>query len=138
MIKRHSGNSEADLFYVKFFEGGTNDDIAAEYWWSRSAGSTYAYPDEWVELVVDLNNLIYDGTATLGYTNLSQITAVEQIMFGVLQQTAPGTGTIDIDDILLRGIPRCDITLEGDLNGDCIVNLYDFVILAENWLLGVQ
>jgi len=134
-VKRHAGNSEASLLYVKFLEGTSTSEIAAEWYLSQADGSTYADPNEWVELVVDLNNLNFGGTAALGYTELSQITAVEQIMIGCYHQTTAGTGTIDVDDVRLLG-PT--VIVKEDINGDFHVNLLDFALLAEDWLYDVQ
>jgi hypothetical protein len=32
----------------------------------------------------------------------------------------------------------CDTNAELDMNGDCIINLYEFSLLAQNWFEGIQ
>ena len=37
---------------------------------------------------------------------------------------------------ILIQLIRCDLTLrDGDLNNDCLIDLADFAVLSENWLL---
>ncbi|MBN1818267.1 MAG: hypothetical protein JW828_12985 [Sedimentisphaerales bacterium] len=45
-------------------------------------------------------------------------------------------GKMSIYAVVLNGpeIAQCPEKLPGDANGDCIVNLHDFVLLAQNWL----
>ncbi|OQY07449.1 MAG: hypothetical protein B6I25_01865 [Planctomycetales bacterium 4572_13] len=49
--------------------------------------------------------------------------------------------TVPIDDVIIqsavitRDAPVCAEKLEGDVNGDCSVNLADFAKLAQNWLV---
>jgi len=39
-----------------------------------------------------------------------------------------------VDDVAVR-VAACPYALAGDLNADCVVNLADFAVVAENWLL---
>jgi hypothetical protein len=75
---------------------------------------------------------------TAGNVNLQNVT---ELAIGVGTRgnaTIPGgAGIVYIDDIALFP-PRCFnpdvVDLQGDLNGDCVVDFADFAILVEGWL----
>jgi hypothetical protein len=61
---------------------------------------------------------------------------VKKFYIGFGNRTNPaagGTGTVYFDDIELYP-SRCLAPPETDLNGDCVVDFKDFVIMATNWL----
>ncbi len=63
------------------------------------------------------------------------LTNVKKISIELTNPLA-GTGTIYVDDIQLF-IPRCITSMgnySGDLNGDCLVDIDDFIVLASDWL----
>lgn len=133
-IKKHTDNSMENLLYVKFLD---NWSITGESWIERVDGSTYYPINEWDEWVVDLHNL----TAWKnGYSELAELTSIDQIMFGCAGSSlegGDGTGTIDFDEIVLIQRP-CSAYPEGDINLDCKVNFTDFAIMAEKWLTGTN
>ena len=49
-----------------------------------------------------------------------------------------GNGTVDMNDLSVFCsywlVDDCDETEGVDLNGDCLVNFYEYAFLAENWL----
>lgn len=136
-MNRDENNFDEDLFYMKFILG---EDVAAEAWITHAAGSVYA-PVGWSEWVVDLHNqLIYSG-GDLGYDDLSDITAVDAIMFGCGNHSGVPQGTtgqIDFDTIKLVDVPDCSSIPAGDFNGDCLTDLSDYAVLAGNWMKGVE
>jgi hypothetical protein len=132
-IKRHAGNSQENLLYVKFLDYGYQvGNIAAEAWLVKSEGSSYAHPDEWYEWSIDLDGMMFRN----GYDNTDGIEDLTGIIFGVSDDDGTGgTGTIDIDDITFVKLPTCSATMVQDLNNDCLINFADFVIFAQNWLM---
>ena len=66
------------------------------------------------------------------------LTNIQTISLGVGNKTNPqlsGTGTVVFDDIVLFE-PRCfESSLTGDFNNDCEVDIEDFSIFVEEWLL---
>jgi hypothetical protein len=132
-LKRHAGNSQENLLYVKFLDYRYQvGNIAAEAWLLKSDGSTYANPDEWHEWDINLDGMIFKN----GFANASEIDDVTGIIFGVSDDEGTGgTGKIDIDDITLVKLPTCSAQKDQDLNKDCAINFVDFVIFAQNWLM---
>lgn len=128
-LNRHAGNSLEDILYVKFLSSFDQSGIEAEAWIEASNGSTRT-PTGWTKWVIDLNNLT-TGTKD----NLNNVVGY---FFGTWGQS--GTGTIDFDDIVLVDtITDCGTNPPAsDLNGDCVVNLEDFAMLAINWWLNVS
>lgn len=133
-IKRHSGNSQENLLYVKFFDYGYDiGNIAAEAWLVKSEGSTYANPDEWYEWIIDLEGMMFK--TGNGYMNTGDILDLSAILFGVSDDEGTGgTGTIDIDDIVLVKLATCSEQKAQDLNNDCVIDLADVAIFIEGWL----
>jgi hypothetical protein len=129
-IKRYLANSNESSLYVKFLDSGlTNANLSGK---AYLAGDTVADNEDWQTWSVDLHSLNYDdGEPT--YTQLSDITNVQGIMFGVIG--SQGTGTIDMDSIELVNDPQCSVEIDTDFNGDCVVNLLDYETIASNWLL---
>ncbi len=129
-VKRYLTNSSESSVYVKFLDGGlTNANLSGK---TYLPGATVASDEQWQIWTIDLHNLNYsDGGTT--YTKLSDITNVQGIMFGVIGNA--GTGTIEMDAIELAMMPECSAAIDTDLNGDCVVNLLDYAIVASNWLV---
>ncbi len=130
-VKRYLTNSDESSVYIKFLDGGlTNANLSGK---TYLPGDTIASNEQWQIWSIDLHNLNYsDGGTT--YTKLSDITNVRGIMFGVIGNA--GTGTIEMDAIELATTPECSAAIDTDLNGDCVVNLLDYAIVASNWLAG--
>ena len=133
MVRRSFGNSEENIFYFKLYAGGTTEtDIAGYYELHHAYGSTYANPGEWVELQIDLADLMY--YYGRGFSDLDD---VKGMFFGCVgnESQGEGTGTIDIDNIRFMDTqPSCLVAPAADFNNDCKVDLSDFAILAKNWL----
>jgi hypothetical protein len=136
-VNRHSGNSQEELFYVKFYKNSfLETNIVAEAQINAANGSTYS-PVGWSEMVINLNSLILKN----GATTKADLTNIVGFFVGTVgdavMSTGGGVGTIDFDDIrFIDTIPACGSTTEMfiDLNDDCTVNLKDFARLAEYWL----
>lgn len=131
-INCHSGNSREQYFYVKLFQGGVGcGGVTGEhrlypsvYQVGSDAGATTDQTPGWIKVTADLGK----------YDDLSDIHGLE-----IGCSTEPygedmGSGTIDIDDIRFVFVPKCTDDLEGDINGDCIVNMLDMKDLALEWL----
>lgn len=129
-VNRQPGNSLEDIFYIKFYNGSVaQSSVKAESWIDDPEGSTQT-PTGWTKWVIDLDNL------TLG--SKADLDNVVGYFFGAVGQAGIGygSGTIDFDDIVLvNTIPNCGTTPTWDLSGDCQVNLDDFVILGQSWMV---
>ena len=138
-VKRHAGNSQEDNFYFKILDSGlTPQNVAAEYYIFTADGSTYADPDQWIEIVFNISDdVVFPAYSaqTNGYYSVGDVTNITGLVIGCVGGN--GTGTIDIDDISFVTLPGCtpDEELISDINQDCIVNLEDFAALAQYWLL---
>ena len=128
-VKRYLTNSEENSMYIKFLDSGfTNDNLSGK---TYIPGATVAATDNWLDWEIDLHSLNYaDGEPD--YTQLSDITNLTAIMFGVIGNQ--GTGRIDMDSIRFVKDAECSVFLDGDINGDCVVNLIDYAIIANDWL----
>ncbi|MFI4912148.1 MAG: hypothetical protein ACIAQZ_10830 [Sedimentisphaeraceae bacterium JB056] len=129
-LNRHPGNSQENLLYVKFFEGAVDvANLAGQgVWLERAEGSTYS-PTGWTEWTANLDELV--GADKAG---LDQVTA---ILFGCWSPEADGTsgtGTIDIDSVRVQYEDTCGSFNASDMNGDCVTNMLDMTVLANNWL----
>ncbi len=65
------------------------------------------------------------------------LSAVTKLTIGVGKQTPePGAaGTVYIDEIWLYPSRCTDLAMPpGDMTGDCKINIFDFLLLGENWL----
>ncbi|MFI4912512.1 MAG: LamG-like jellyroll fold domain-containing protein [Sedimentisphaeraceae bacterium JB056] len=129
-IKPHVGNSLEDAMYIKFLDGGTSSiDAKAFAIRERLNGSTSQVAGQWQQWVIDLNNLLYNVD---GIDDLSQLTDIRGLYLGCY--SGAGQGVIDIDDITLVSNSQCSMSVEADINGDCIVDLDDYSTLASDWL----
>ncbi|OXU15308.1 hypothetical protein [Sedimentisphaera salicampi] len=148
-VKRHSGNSLEDSLYLRFMEPGVvRTELNDEHDMARASiqavdGSTKFPEDEWDEWVIDLKEDLWFNSAhnANGYYSLPDMTQLGAIVIAVYNNPNDGeymeTGLIDVDKIeLLDYSPTCSEDLAVDLNNDCVVNLIDYSILAEKWLLG--
>jgi hypothetical protein len=134
-VNRHPGNSTESIFYLKFYQGGTDaENVAADAHIPDTEGSSSS-PTGWTEWVINLHkDLIYFHA---GYSKLSDLDDVRCILFGVDSKPGHigGTGTIDIDDmVFVDYTPSCASNPAGDLNSDCIVNFEDIAVFAVNWM----
>ncbi len=96
-------------------------------------------------LFLDFGNVVYDGNNTAYYTAgycvfgevISGMTVVDAI--AVLPTTSEGgMDDVPVSDVIIQSVtvntPVCIEKLDGDIDGDCDVDLADFVRLAGNWL----
>jgi hypothetical protein len=68
------------------------------------------------------------------YISLADAANIDQVKKMTI--TVPGqsfTGDLRIDNIALR-VPYCSGDIPGDVYGDCVIDIRDFAIMAENWL----
>ena len=137
-LYRYTGNEEQGNIYVKFLNGGlTNNEVAMVI--AGELGGNVEPAEEWVDYTLVFDNGKGTGPGVVfdnGYTNLSQLTNVRAIMIGTVRGASiGGQGSIDIDDLGLAYVPYCSADILGDFDDDCDVDLFDFVKLAENWLV---
>jgi hypothetical protein len=138
-FNRHAGNSDEDLLYLKLVDA--DGLLAAQTWISHTSGSTYSPADAWAEWVIDLHQLGFESWGGIDpkYRTLQDLKAIAAVEIGCGHEPAApggGTGTIDIDDIILVDFAGCSIEPEGDLDGDCDVDFRDYGLMADNWLVG--
>ncbi|MCE5340449.1 MAG: hypothetical protein LLF92_04900 [Planctomycetaceae bacterium] len=129
-IKRHAGNSDEHLFYIKFLNnGGMLANIAGES--LVYDGATISNPDVWTEWTVDLHNLNYDYASGNGYNSLEDITSMSHILFGIWSSSTlgdMGSGVIDLDEISLG------VFLSGDLDKNGKIDFADIANFSDMWL----
>ena len=140
----NSGDEDAD---VHIFEVGT--DVEDTFVALRPTAETAALLGD--PALYDSNNDgYYEVGKVFGATSSIDIDAVfpgyeaNVLVFDAVQliddpdegaQTGTTVGA-DIDAVGAIGSVRaCDYDINGDINGDCKVNLEDFALLASNWLL---
>jgi hypothetical protein len=101
-----------------------------------SANSAEVFYDDPNALTDDEDYLGWNHwNASLGDFTGVDMQNVKKISY-ILPNAAAGVGTIYIEDIRLY-IPRClpsMATYPGDISGDCLVDLNDYVMLALDWL----
>ncbi len=94
-----------------------------------------ADPNQWHEIVIDLRN---DTTVdwTGDYGSVDDVHYFNGILFSIVNSSGEvRTGTLYFDDVRL-----IDYTLDcaglppTDLNGDCVVDKYEFGVLANEWM----
>ena len=145
-LKRHGGNSEERILYVKFYNYFVSSGfIQAEADLVAGLGGTHGDPNEWVDWTINLNDLAFKG----GATSLSDLDDVVGIFFGtvgglgyadaVWPFLGEGDGTIDIDEIVLVDLLSCMGNPvigdpSGDFNRDCRVDLLDFALFGSEWM----
>lgn len=94
-----------------------------------------ADPNQWHEVTVDLrNNATIDWQGS--YAGIDDVHYMNGILLSVVNASREErTGTLYFDDFhLIDHTPDCDGLPPVDLNADCLVDLRDFAILAEEWL----
>jgi hypothetical protein len=133
-LYRHAGNTSEDLLFLRFLDSSLVTKAEVRIYGPNNSVVTPV--DEWDEWYVDLNRQMYQGTAYVDKTVLTNIRYI-QIACGGAKETAR-TGRIDIDEIKIFQLPVCSPYLAGDLNYDCMVNFKDFAIFADGWMFGVQ
>lgn len=57
---------------------------------------------------------------------------------GIMMEHVPEVDVIIRSASITRASPVCAEPLEGDINGDCVVNLKDLYLLAKNWMTSNQ
>jgi hypothetical protein len=132
-LYRHRGNTPENLMYLKFYNGSMN--VIAESW--REYSNCVVEPNNaWEVWSIGLDSLLGEGGT--GSKTSADLTNVRAILIGCgsWDKTAARKGTIDFDDAKFIKYPICSTKLDGDLDGDCKVNFYDFVIFADDWMLG--
>ena len=104
---------------------------------------------------LDFGAVVYDGTNNAYYYRpgycvfgrvISGIEVVDAIAGletenvtnpdGALMQYVPKTDVVIQSAVVTVEAPVCAEPLEGDINGDCRVDLEDLMLLANNWLAG--
>ncbi len=92
-------------------------------------------PNRWQEIVIPLrNNPELNWISP--YTSIDEIRNMNAVLFSVVNSTTEArTGRINLDDFrLVDHTPDCNGLPAADFTGDCLVDLRDFVFLAEEWL----
>lgn len=96
-------------------------------------------------LFLDFGSVVYDGNNTAYYTAgycvfgevISGMTVVDAIAV-LPTATEGGMDDVPVSDVIIQSAtvntPVCIEKLDGDIDGDCDVDLADFVRLAGNWL----
>ena len=56
----------------------------------------------------------------------------------VLPETIDGVTLVGDVWTFTTGLPVCDPGLTADVNDDCVVDMEDFAVLADDWLTGVE
>ncbi len=124
-LKRHTGNSrEQQMFFRGYASNGDqvfnigesvySTDTPAGVWTDGSGNGAMVIWSNQIPFARDVKSL------KIGAYSWSQV---------------GGTGTIDIDSVSLEKFNNCLGTiLEGDFNADCMIDLRDLEIFADNWL----
>ena len=125
------------------------------------AGKTKLNPDTWHHMVItydrytarlyidgrlDAERITYPGQLTTGLIGALMMGArnnggsKDLELDGVLDDVRLYNIALDQGDVAalyeeVKGQPPCTTPLDGDLNGDCVVDLKDFATLAQDWLL---
>ncbi len=89
----------------------------------------------WREVVIDLRNDSRIDWAS-PYSGIDDVHNMHAILLSTLTDTTEAReGSIDFDGIrLLDYTPGCSENPAADLNGDCVIDLNDYAILAANFL----
>jgi peptidyl-prolyl cis-trans isomerase A (cyclophilin A) len=82
--------------------------------------------------------------ATVGYCVFGKVLSGMNVVDAIAALPTETVGTmqnVPVNDVIIHAnvtleAPVCASALQGDINGDCIVDLLDFMILAEHWLYG--
>ena len=76
----------------------------------------------------------------LDYVSQSELIRVLNSTEGELQITYRDDAIISQSSIQLFGNvgPKCEYILSSDINNDCVVDLLDFAIMAQDWLIDCQ
>ncbi len=95
-------------------------------------------PNQWHEIVIPLRdnpNVQWQSP----YTGIDEVRNMNGILVSVVNSSkAIRKGTLYFDDIrLVDHTPDCDGLPVADFTADCLVDMRDFVFLAEEWLRGI-
>ncbi|AQQ70539.1 hypothetical protein SMSP2_00891 [Limihaloglobus sulfuriphilus] len=132
MVNFAQGNSHEQYFTIKLFQGGVGcGGVTGEH---RMDPAAYIVADPalttdqatgWKVITADLSQ----------YSDLTDIYGFE-----IGCSSAPfaavdfDSGTIDFDNIKFIFVPECTGPVEGDINGDCVVDFQDLIVIVSNWL----
>lgn len=139
-VKKLAG-STGDQFYFDFHDGrGMTDPEQGIYPWVLAWQGRIILPlanlpeDQWVTLEADIPGGFNSGRP-------KQLRDLYEVTIGINSAGVARAGTILIDEIVLSdSTADCFLTvgaLPPDMDNNCLVNLNDFAILAENWLQGL-
>jgi peptidyl-prolyl cis-trans isomerase B (cyclophilin B) len=91
--------------------------------------------------------VVYDGSnnaySKYGYCVFGEVLSgmdVVDAIAAVTTHTENNMDDVPVDDIIIQSatitqnVPFCAEKMQGDVNGDCSVNLEDFAIMVQNWL----
>ena len=128
-----AGNSKEDHFTLKLITGSISgyDQGNPLFQIDKPDGSTAQVPG-WVTYSYDLSESGADLTDVYGL--LIGCSTWPNDLYFEDEGDERGTGTILYDNIKFVKNRICSGDQEGDLNGDCTVNIEDLTIFANNWL----
>ena len=94
-----------------------------------------ADPNQWHEIVIDLRN---DGSISWegDYAGVDDVHHFNGLLISIVNSSSDARiGTLYFDDFhLIDYTPDCDGLPDMDLTGDCVVNMEDYAILANEWM----
>ncbi len=132
-VRTHAGNTQGVQWLMQFATNAA--DPSADPYFAVEIGpfSSTEDPGVWREVVVDLHNGYNVNwqvdPSEVPYILATTITAISDTGTGVAEQII-----LDIDDIRLVDTPGCSPVPAADVNGDCVVDMADFAILADEWM----
>ncbi|MEN8126616.1 MAG: hypothetical protein ABFR90_02305 [Planctomycetota bacterium] len=124
---------DTDLATVEISADGGYFTKIARNCWASGLIEFFSTPDGWTELMIDLSD--YAGS-------------VIQLRFGfnTVSNSQNYYDGFYVDDVIVYG-PPCSYAIAGDINHDCVVDMADWVVMAdmeqlaamvENWLLNCR
>ena len=135
-VRTHSGNEDGITWEVQLASDYESPD-GQPYLVARIGPfSSTAEPGVWREIAVDLrngNNVNWESP----FSRIDEVPYIVGMVITALNNTGGpgGTATIDLDDVrILDYTPGCAGLPAADLNGDCVVDMLDFGILADQWM----
>jgi hypothetical protein len=138
-VKKLAG-STGDQLYFDFHDGRGmtelefGDPTRNLHWKGRVILPLGDLPeDQWVTLPANIPSELSGRT--------KELNDFYELSIGISMGTSGTTGTVLIDEIVLTDasedcFPEVGVLLP-DMNGDCLVNINDFAIMAGNWLQGL-
>jgi len=135
-IRYHADNTE-DVLLV-FHAANDPPDVTEHEAFNVGPFSTMddpADPNQWHEIVIGLrDNPMIDWQGSYG--SIDDVHHMNGILVSIVNTSREvRTGTLYFDDFrLIDYTPDCEGLPPVDLNADCVVDLRDFAILAEEWL----